>query len=230
MTLPGGGKKNWLLPIAVSLLLHAPVVILLSLAQPGKAIPEPDLRLSLRSAPSIQKAAPRPAETREAGPRTEQAQTPRQQEGPRPAPKPEETKKTAAASKPGTAGGSPARENTAPAEDVINRNEAAPAPVKHTPGQTGGASPSPGPVELSRLKIIKEVVPDYPAFSRKRGEEGEVRIIVTIKGGAVAAAEVYESSGHKRLDQSALRAAKLWRFAEAEDVLAVIPFVFSLTD
>lgn len=226
MTSPSGGKKNWLLPIAASLLLHVPAVVLLSFPQPGKTVTEPDLKLSLRSSPPIQKTAPRLAETREAAPRPEPA-PPRRQEKPRPARKPAETKK--AATPEPAAGQSPARGSAPLAESDTGRRETAPAP-QDSPTAAGVPAPRAGPVELSSLKIVKEVIPDYPAFSRKRGEEGEARIIVTIRDGAVADAEVYKSSGSKRLDQSALRAAKQWRFADAGNVQAVIPFIFSLSD
>lgn len=227
MTSLDGGKKNWLLAIAASLLLHLPVVILLSLYQPGKTITEPDLKLSLRSAAPAPKAAQRPAETPKAGPRAETA-PPKQQAKPRPAPKPEETKKTAE-SRPAAAAPGAARENAPKEESVIDRRETAPA-ARQSSDMAGEGAPRTGPVEVSSLKIIKEVVPDYPAFSRKRGEEGEARIIVTIKDGAVTAAEIYKSSGSQRLDQSALRAARQWRFAAAGDARAVIPFIFSLSD
>lgn len=220
MTLPSGGKRNWLLPIAASLLLHVPVVILLSLSPPVKTIAEPELKLSLRPAPPTQKASPRLADARPAGTPAEPAPLARQ---------PVETKKTPNPNP--AAGQSAERENAPLAESGVNRRETAPEQTGRTsPDAAGGGAPHAGPVELGSLKIIKEVIPDYPAFSRKRGEEGEAGIIVTIKDGTVTAAEVYKSSGSKRLDQSALRAAKQWRFAEAENVRAVIPFVFSLTD
>lgn len=224
MTLPDGGKKNWLLPVAASLLLHAPVVILLALAAPGKAIPEPDLKLSLRSAPPAQKAAAPPAEARKAQPRPEPAPRPRQQAKTRPGPKPDETKKTAAEPAPGAAA------STEPAQSAANQRDMAPTPAERAAGAADNPAPSAGPAELSKLTIIKEVLPDYPAFSRKRSEEGEVRIIVTIKGGTVVSAGIHKSSGHKRLDQSALRAAKQWRFAETGELSVIIPFIFSLTD
>lgn len=232
MTSLDGGKKNWLLPIAASLLLHLPLVVLLSLYQPGKTIAEPDLKLSLRSAAPAPKAAPqavpRPAETPKAGPRAETAQ-PKRQAKPRPAPQPEETKKTAEP-RPADAPGA-ALENAPRADSGMDKRETAPTPAaRQSSGAAGEGAPHSGPVEVSSLKVTKEVVPDYPAFSRKRGEEGEARIIVTIKDGAVTAAEVYKSSGSQRLDRSALRAARQWRFAVAGDVRAIIPFIFSLSD
>jgi len=40
-------------------------------------------------------------------------------------------------------------------------------------------------VDAASLLVIKKVIPDYPAFSRKRKEEGTVKIIVTIENGKV---------------------------------------------
>lgn len=78
------------------------------------------------------------------------------------------------------------------------------------------------------LSIVKRVVPVYPLFSRKRGEEGKAVILVTIQSGRVTDAEVEGSSGSSRLDAAALRAARLWVFREKVTVRARIPFLFQL--
>ncbi|GAB1486665.1 hypothetical protein MASR2M79_17160 [Aminivibrio sp.] len=59
------------------------------------------------------------------------------------------------------------------------------------------------------LSIVKRVVPVYPLFSRKRGEEGKAVILVTLQSGRVTDAEVERSSGSTRLDAAALRAATM---------------------
>ena len=78
------------------------------------------------------------------------------------------------------------------------------------------------------LSIVKRVVPVYPLFSRKRGEEGKTVILLTIKSGRVTDAEVERSSGSTRLDAAALRAAKIWVFSGNVSVRARIPFLFQL--
>jgi len=55
--------------------------------------------------------------------------------------------------------------------------------------------------------------PDYPIDSRRRREQGVVRLRVTIApDGSVRAIEVARSSGFDRLDQAALAAVRRWHF------------------
>lgn len=79
--------------------------------------------------------------------------------------------------------------------------------------------------------------PDYPPESRRRGEEGVVRLALRIGiDGRVEGAEVSVSSGFPRLDQAALEAARRWRFRPATQgglpVAATLPTAvhFRLTD
>ncbi len=83
-------------------------------------------------------------------------------------------------------------------------------------------------VEVDSLQIIKKVIPEYPAFSRKRKEEGIVKIIITIDNGRVLKAEVEQSCGFARLDSSALRAVKQWLFDHNGIVRARVPISFKL--
>jgi ergothioneine biosynthesis protein EgtB len=58
--------------------------------------------------------------------------------------------------------------------------------------------------------------PDYPAESRRRGEEGVVRLLLRVGAeGQVEQAEVVASSGHPALDRAAVAAARRWRFRPA---------------
>ncbi len=79
--------------------------------------------------------------------------------------------------------------------------------------------------------------PDYPAESRRRGEEGVVRLALRVgTDGRVEGAEVATSSGFPRLDQAAVEAARRWRFRPATQggipVVATLPTAvhFRLTD
>ena len=92
-------------------------------------------------------------------------------------------------------------------------------------GMAGGAGET---VDVGTLVVTKKVLPDYPSFSRKRREEGTVKIIITIEKGGVTKAEVESSSGYERLDASALRAVKQWRFDSSGTVRARVPFTFRL--
>ena len=92
-------------------------------------------------------------------------------------------------------------------------------------GMAGGAGET---VDVGTLVVTKKVLPDYPSFSRKRREEGTVKIIITIENGGVTKAEVEASSGYERLDASALRAVRQWRFDSPGTVRARVPFAFRL--
>jgi len=93
-------------------------------------------------------------------------------------------------------------------------------------GPGGGAL-----VEAESLRITKRVVPEYPVFSRKRREEGTVSVVMTIVRGSVEKAEIERSSGYERLDASALRAARQWRFDTGDVAVlrARVSFSFKLS-
>jgi len=134
-------------------------------------------------------------------------------------------------------------------------------PVKSTPlaeqSQTAAApvsAPTPGPVtstpegpaavqaDPSKPRLIGRVdylgarpSPEYPRVSQRRGEAGRVVVRVLISPqGSVDQASVRTSSGFERLDESALKAARLARFKPytengvAYPALADIPFDFVL--
>lgn len=79
--------------------------------------------------------------------------------------------------------------------------------------------------------------PVYPALSRRAGEQGRVllRVHVTADGRADEV-QVKTSSGHERLDQSALAAVMQWRFvpaklgAEAIAAWVLVPISFNLKE
>lgn len=217
----GGGKRTWLFPVVMSMLLHVPLVLLLSLCPMEKMRQESPLKLSLRSVPAVQKQSA--LQTQETRP---------QEVRPKPESKPKTRRTVKQAPSPQTVSETPsdASEKIVPAESGASQQESiSEAPLRAADAPAAQTRPA-GPVGAGSLTILKEVVPDYPAFSRKRKEEGKVKVIVTIRDGSVTGAEIYESSGHPRLDRSALRAATAWRFAETEELRVIIPFIFGLTD
>lgn len=77
--------------------------------------------------------------------------------------------------------------------------------------------------------------PDYPAMSRRLGEEGRVLMKVLVSGdGKAKLVEIEESSGFDRLDTAAVNAVKKWRFIPARknnqplDAFVLVPMKFSL--
>ncbi|CAM3637095.1 energy transducer TonB [Polynucleobacter arcticus] len=63
--------------------------------------------------------------------------------------------------------------------------------------------------------------PPYPLASRRMGEQGAVDLQVCLSHrGNVESVVVMKSSGHQRLDQSALETIKTWKFSALEIVKA----------
>jgi protein TonB len=108
-----------------------------------------------------------------------------------------------------------------------------------------GALPDPSVGALAMGAVVppgadagqRNAPPDYPPESRRRGEEGVVRLALRVAAdGRVESAEVSASSGHPRLDQAAVEAARRWRFRPAmqagQPVAATLPTAvhFRLTD
>ncbi|MDP2071155.1 energy transducer TonB [Methylotenera sp.] len=115
-----------------------------------------------------------------------------------------------------------------PPQPVI---EAPPEPVVETPAKTTA------PVQLSELSLgcPQRTPPDYPAISRRLGEQGQVKLRVELdEAGRITSARVVESSGYKRLDEAGLAAVKNWRCnaamrdGKAVRAVALQPFDFIL--
>ena len=64
---------------------------------------------------------------------------------------------------------------------------------------------------------VKSLRPKYPAASRRRGEQGEVKLEIDVSGkGAVVDAKVAESSGYPALDKAAVEAVMSADFEPAK--------------
>ena len=79
--------------------------------------------------------------------------------------------------------------------------------------------------------------PPYPAISRRMGEEGLVVLSVYILAdGTVGEVSIHKSSGFRRLDESALKTVRRWRYAPAKRhgkpvaIRYAQPIRFSLND
>ncbi len=95
----------------------------------------------------------------------------------------------------------------------------------------GGARPSEGsatPV-VTEADTIRRVTPVYPLASRRRGEEGEVRLLVGVSiDGSTASVEVVGTSGFSALDEAAILAVRRWRFAPGSPDKLIVPVIFRL--
>jgi len=66
--------------------------------------------------------------------------------------------------------------------------------------------------------IERQFPPEYPEVAKSAGWEGIVKIDVEIlDNGQVGKIEVLESTGYQMLDDSAVKAAKTWKFSPAKN-------------
>jgi len=118
----------------------------------------------------------------------------------------------------------------APAAIAITQRPAAalvaalptPAPADPAPSQPKPPIPAapttsePPRIELptSNADYLQNNKANYPALSRRLGEQGQVMLRVLIGADGVAQkAEISTSSGYERLDQAALATVLRWRYA-----------------
>ena len=92
-----------------------------------------------------------------------------------------------------------------------------------------GSGPTRGPL------VVDGARPEYPESARIKGWEGTVKLQILVNiDGRVEDVRMVVSSGHAELDQTALRAVRLWRFSPALQkgvpvaAWATLPVVFDL--
>lgn len=85
------------------------------------------------------------------------------------------------------------------------------------------------------VSYLNNPAPDYPATSRRLGEEGRVLMRVLVSSdGAAEDVQIEKSSGSERLDDAAIKAVKRWRFIPAKknnqalSAYVIVPVKFSL--
>lgn len=116
-----------------------------------------------------------------------------------------------------------------------------------TPSAPSGAAPAPAAPQAATLPAGAPLAvphltctiarPDYPALSRHNGESGSVlvQLVIDVQG-HIEDALLRSSSGHPRLDQAALQAARASQcqpyleHGEAIRASANVPFRFTLDD
>ena len=216
----------WVIALTLSITAHVAFVLLM----PGIAV-KPDIKpiMRVRLAMVEKKVVPAQSRIREEAPVEKKSEQKKE-----PVPKKQHQKKA----EPAKAIKTPSEK--APVQEVQAVAETADS-VAGTPVKaTNDAVPTDNPpaaspqalqervIELDALEVVKKVLPDYSSFSRKRKEEGTVKIIATVTDGRVVSAEVESSSGYPRLDESALRAVRQWLFKNSGTVRVRVPVVFKL--
>ena len=140
----------------------------------------------------------------------------------RPTPVPRPTQFAAPAESP-----SPSPVAVSPAPTPV----AAPAAIAAPPAP---AAPTPPRFDANYLDNPK---PTYPALSRKLNEQGRVLLRVHVAAdGSATEVQLHTSSGHARLDDTALATVRHWKFAparlgqEAVAAWVLVPIAFTLKD
>ena len=96
--------------------------------------------------------------------------------------------------------------------------EPPPPPPVVQPSEAKPAEPAPAPVQPPRADAgqLNNPAPIYPSMSRRLREEGIVVLEILIKAdGTVGEIKIKNSSGFKRLDETAVKAVKRWRYQPA---------------
>lgn len=194
---PGENYTRVLLTTTVcSILAHGLILGLLALSQPaphiafqkdeGISIELANLPPAPRIAPAMLQQKPQPIEPEPAQPAA-----------------PPKAIRVPAQAKPAQKTGRKKGDTGVTRAAAANSATAGPAGAEHFSNQA--------PVTVS-----SNPAPPYPELARKRGQTGMVRIRCQVNDtGYVTAASIAASSGHKLLDDAALKTVKKWRFRPA---------------
>jgi protein TonB len=120
----------------------------------------------------------------------------------------------------------------APVPSAIVAPPPTPQPVE--PVAVQPAPPAPIIPPQFNADYLNNPAPQYPPVSKRLGEEGRVMLRVFVdERGLPVRVEIRSSSGHERLDNSALEAVKNWKFVparrgdQAVSAWVIVPISFS---
>ena len=125
----------------------------------------------------------------------------------------------------------------APSAEAFVAPEPAAQPTPAAAASVAPAMPLPAPktIPATAVQYLEPPAPVYPPLSRRLAESGRVLVRVEIDTeGRVRQEQLLRSSGHKRLDESALAAVRAARFkpctenGAAQIVWTIVPIVFEL--
>lgn len=104
-----------------------------------------------------------------------------------------------------------------------------------TTSTTGGQQSAPVQQPRFNVAYLSNPAPEYPRQSQMMEEEGVVKLKVHVSAdGKPMSVTLYQSSGFKRLDQSALSTVQRWKFVPAKqgnqaiEGWVIVPVAFSL--
>ncbi|PKO30124.1 MAG: energy transducer TonB [Betaproteobacteria bacterium HGW-Betaproteobacteria-7] len=134
----------------------------------------------------------------------------------------------------------PTTKTPTPVLETTTSNEPAPAAPVAAPPEVKPAPPTPPAAPaISNARFdadyLRNPAPRYPPISRRMGEEGKVILRVSVNPqGSADALEVRSSSGSSRLDESALKTVRNWKFIPAKrgdtavQSWVLVPIIFKL--
>ncbi|UCV25004.1 energy transducer TonB [Ferribacterium limneticum] len=133
----------------------------------------------------------------------------------------------------------PAPKAAAPVVEATQSTVPAPAAVVAAPVEAKPAQVAPPAEPVSQARFdadyLKNPAPAYPPLSRRMGEEGKVVLRVSVNAqGSADSVEIRTSSGSQRLDESAQKTVRNWKFIPAKrgDVAVqswvLVPIIFKL--
>lgn len=118
---------------------------------------------------------------------------------------------------------------------ATNEPPVAAAPVASTDPVPPPSPPAPVTAPFGKAGYLNNPSPDYPAQAARQGWQGTVTLRVhVLSTGKPDAVEVQRTSGHRPLDEEAIRAVKEWSFLPAKrgdapiDGWATVPIEFRL--
>jgi protein TonB len=134
----------------------------------------------------------------------------------------------------------------APTQLAAPADSPSPTPVAVSPAPTPMATPAaiaapPAPAAPTPARFdanyLDNPKPTYPSISRRIGEHGRVLLRVHVAAdGSATEVQLHTSSGHARLDDSALATVRRWKFVparlgqEAVAAWVLVPIAFTLKD
>ena len=171
---------------------------------------------------------PEPAPTPESTPPPEPAPTPQIETDPVPAPTsiPDPAPESVPEKKPApTPKATPSRRKAS----VAKEKSASPTSPSRSPTRNAGGK-APRGAKSSQPGYLRNPHPLYPETARKAGNEGVVRLRVSISAtGSVTAVRLEQSSGHRALDQQAMTTVReRWKFKPAVENGKRVPAEISL--
>ncbi len=118
------------------------------------------------------------------------------------------------------------------------------APAEHAPSappvlEAPPAPPAPSVPAVTQARFdadyLRNPPPPYPPLSRRMGEEGKVMLRVSVTPqGTAAEVQIHTSSGSPRLDESAQKTVRNWKFIPAKQgdtavqSWVLVPIIFKL--